>query len=106
MKNPHEAISIYRAYKGDSSESVMITIIRSKNGVVSAFKGYTEKRIAWAGGGGYDKRAMALNEAIEIIYGVELGNGAAGERSVAEYAKAKGITLEGLESDGRYQKCT
>jgi len=114
MKNPHEDMTIYRlsdtkAHLGNISRGTvktLITIVRSKGGNMYAFDGYNEKPVSKAGGYGYDKRATALQGAIEKITGVKLQeNGASGERVVCAEAKTHGIIIEGLNGWGEWQEC-
>lgn len=78
MKNPINGINLFLVeYKGEK-DLVSISYV-GRNGMVRAFLGYGDTRLAYAGGGGYDKIGTCLDTAIQQLTGVELdGNGAAG----------------------------
>lgn len=99
MKNPLNDINLYKVEQVDNDNDTpkMIVISYSRSGTVYAFKGYSTDVIGKAGGGGYDKIATALCEAIETLYDIDLdANGAAGFAHVRERAHANGITVQEL----------
>lgn len=78
--------------RGQQERSECMIVLRyTKGGTCEAFKWYSDTVIGRARGGGYSQDGVALQQALEEIYGIELPNGAIGAEGICREAAQKGV---------------
>lgn len=104
VKNPANNLNVfeldYSQFKGVVPEMlprIIVVSYHGKNGVVYAWRGYSDEVIARAGGFGYDKIGTAFEQAITKILGYQFKtNGAAGVNEIIEEAATVGLSIKKL----------
>lgn len=71
------------------TNTAIVAISYSKQGVATAWRGYSDEKLSTASGYGYDKQSQCLSLAIEKLTGLEIGGYGMGAEVVKRLSKEK-----------------